>query len=77
MYCHGTGTKKNPNCKWRKYYGTVDRNRENCNFANECKEGSCTKCYNTIYRCEYLKYTDFTNESLLWDACKECAIKDY
>ena len=80
IYCHGNGTKKYPNCKWRKYCGTVKRDKTNCESADRCNEECWTKpnnsCYNIIYRCEYLKYTDFRQDSLLWDACKECDIKD-
>ena len=38
MYCHGNGTKKHPNCKWRKYITTVKRDRSNCEFANKCNK---------------------------------------
>lgn len=38
MYCHGNGTKKYPNCKWRKYITTIKLNKDNCEHANECKE---------------------------------------
>lgn len=30
----------------------------------------------SIYRCEYMNYTDFNEESLLWDYVKECGVKD-
>ena len=25
MYCHGNGTKKYPNCKWRKHIATIKK----------------------------------------------------
>ena len=79
-YCSGTGTKKYPNCKWRKYCGTKKLNKDNCEFANEC-EGNCwtnpqNSCTHIIYKCEYMNFTDFNQDSLLWDGCKECGIKD-
>lgn len=80
MYCHGSGTKKNSYCKWRKYITIIKRDKSNCKHAKTCEDICWTRpdnsCRNVIYRCEYLKYTDFTQESLLWDACKECGIKD-
>ena len=30
-----------------------------------------------IIRCEYLKITDKEQDTLLWDSCKECEVKDY
>lgn len=76
IYCHGDGTKKNPNCKWRKYIKTVKLNKANCPSSSTCKEECWTKpnnsCQERVYRCEYLKYTDYHEDSLLWDACKEC-----
>ena len=80
IYCHGNGTKKYPNCKWRKYITTIKRNKDNCEHANECSEECWSKpsnsCYNLVYKCEYMKYIDWTQDSLLWDACKECGVKD-
>jgi hypothetical protein len=76
FYCHGAGTKKNPYCKWRKYITTINRNKNNCEFVNDCKTEDCATCCDIVYRCEYMKYTDFKQESLLWDACKECGVKD-
>lgn len=80
-YCHGNGAKKYPNCKWRKYIATIKRNKSNCEYSNESKEECWSKpnnsCYHVVYKCEYMKYIDWTQDSLLWDACKECGIKDY
>jgi len=80
-YCHGKWTKKYPNCKWRKYITTIKMNKSNCEYSNECKEECWSKpnnsCYHVVYKCEYMKYIDWTQDSLLWDACKECGIKDY
>ena len=80
MYCHGNGTKKYPNCKWRKYITAIKKNKANCEYANKCSEECWSKpsnsCYNLVYKCEYMKYIDWTQDSLLWDACKECGVKD-
>ena len=80
MYCHGNGTKKCPNCKWRKQIATIKKDKSNCEYANVCSEDCWTKpnnsCYHLVYKCEYMKYIDWTQESLLWDACKECGVKD-
>ena len=77
VYCHGTGTKKYPYCKWRKYIGIKKINNTNCEYANTCEESeSDCDCSHSIYKCEYMNYIDFEQNSLLWDACKECGVKD-
>lgn len=64
-------------CKWRKFLGTKKLHRNTgCESAHSCN-AKCwttpdTKCRYRIYRCEYMGYTDETEESLLWDGCKEC-----
>lgn len=30
-----------------------------------------------IFKCEYMNFIDFNEDSLIWDSCKECGIKDY
>lgn len=81
VYCHGNGTDRHLNCKWRKYITTIKINKDNCEHADECSEKCWSKpsnsCYHLVYKCEYMKYIDWTQDSLLWDACKECGIKDY
>lgn len=71
-YCYN-GKKS---CKWWQYIKTVKRDRSNCEFSKTCKEECWTKpdnsCKERIQRCEYLKYTDCHENSLLWDSCKEC-----
>ena len=80
LCCHGNT--RNSYCKWLKYIKTIKRDKSNCEYASSCDK-ICwstpdTSCYNDVYKCEYLNYTDYTQESLLWDACKECGIKvDY
>ena len=32
MYCHGNGTKKYPNCKWRKYITSIKKTRITVNM---------------------------------------------
>lgn len=80
MYCHGDGSKKRPYCKWLRYLGTVKRDKSNCKYSKDCNEKcwstSEASCDNHIYRCDYLKYTDFNQDSLLWDECKECGVKN-
>ena len=60
MYCHGNGTKKHPNCKWRKYITTVKRDRRNCEFANECNKkcwsDASSSCRDIVYKCEYMNF---------------------
>lgn len=67
------------NCKWRHYITTIKRDKNNCKYANECEEECWTKaensCRDIVYRCDYLDYTDWHQESLLWDGCKECGVK--
>jgi len=66
-------------CKWHKYITTIklDRNT-NCKYLceEECWTTPQTCCRNTVYRCEYLNYTDWNQSSLLWDGCKECGVKE-
>lgn len=70
------------NCPWRKFIKTIEynHNEKNCPYNGDCEdEGKCwttpkTSCRVRVYRCEYLDYTDWTEESLLWDGCKECDI---
>ena len=72
QYCYG----KNGYCKYRKYLGVKKLNRTNCDSANTCNEKCWTKpnnsCQERIYKCEYLNYIDYHEDSLLWDACKDC-----
>ena len=80
MYCHGNGINKHPNCKWRKYITVIKRDRSNCEFANECNKkcwsDSSSSCRDIVYKCEYMNFIDWKQDSLLWDACKECGVKD-
>lgn len=65
-------------CKWRHYITTIKRDKSNCEYVNECDEECWTKpensCRDIVYRCDYLNYTDWEQESLLWDGCKECRV---
>ena len=80
VYCYGNGTKKYPSCKWRKHITSIKKNKLNCEYANECTEECWSKpnnsCYSLVYKCEYMKYIDWKQESLLWDSCKECGAKE-
>lgn len=67
-YCH--------DCKWWRFLGVQKHYLGECEYVEECDK-ECgtspdTMCQSAIIRCEYLGYTDKTNESLLWDKCKEC-----
>lgn len=65
------------NCPWRTFVEFKKLHRDTgCEYADECN-CSCwsthsTSCHKLVYRCEYLGYTDFDQDSLLWDGCKEC-----
>lgn len=74
MYCG--------DCRWRKHISTIKLHRDTgCQHKNTC-DSNCwskdlqTHCINRIYRCEYLGYTDYEEESLLWDGCKECGVSE-
>ena len=72
MYCYGVGY-----CKWHKHVGTKKINNINCELSNTCKESdSDCNCSYSIYKCEYMNYIDFNQDSLLWDSCKECEVKN-
>lgn len=51
---------------------------EKCEYADECKDecwtNGQTSCYVEVWRCEYMGYTDYNQDSLLWDGCKECGV---
>jgi len=51
-------------CKWYKYIG---RNTLSAVYNDETYTETVK-----VFRCEYLKYTDMEQSSLLWDMCKEC-----
>lgn len=84
IYCHGNlgsdyNRKRNPPCKWLKYITTKNSNTTNCEFTKQCKgvkDNKCGGCSIEVYRCEYMNYTDWEEDSYLWDECKECGIKD-
>jgi hypothetical protein len=76
IYCYDY----NGLCKWHKYIKTVKLNKSNCESANTCKH-ECwsspnTSCKIKIYKCEYLNFTDWNEDSYLWDQCKECGEHD-
>lgn len=81
-YCYTWENDKRKYCPWRKYIKTIYYNldEQNCPHTNDCEDRD--KCWTSpdkscrvrVYRCEYLGYTDYEEESLLWDACKECNV---
>ena len=79
IYCYD----ENGICPYWKYLGLNEsylNNGEKCEFRDACEEECGTNdnnsCVSRIVRCEYLDYTDETENSLLWDQCKECGIND-
>ena len=70
------------NCKWRKFIKIIYYNKDerNCPHTDTCDSGIKNECwtsgYNScqvrVYGCKYLGYTDWKQNSLLWDGCKEC-----
>ena len=75
IYCYG--------CPYYKYIETIQlfkNNGEICPSRNECKEEcgttDSTSCTIKIIRCEYMDYTDYTEDTLLWDMVKECGVND-
>lgn len=59
-------------CPHKKFLGFRDLNRKNCKYAEVCDSDGGCDCRIHIYRCNYLKFTDHEEETLLWDGCKEC-----
>ena len=41
-----------------------------------CWETPFSSCKSRIVRCNYMNYTDYDENSLLWDGCKECGINE-
>ena len=70
-YCYGN---KLVSCKWHKSLGINILNKETCEYAELCD--TCHNCDCKITKCEYLNYTDFEEETHLWDQCKECNVSD-
>lgn len=71
MYCK--------DCRWLKHIKTMNYHRATyCPCSDTC-EKECWTTTNTcckvrVYKCEHLGYIDETEESLLWDGCKECNV---
>jgi len=71
-------------CPWRTHITDIYLNKEekNCPFNDNCEDNHIcwttaqTYCRTRVYRCEYLDYTDWNEDSLLWDEVKECGISD-
>ena len=51
---------------------------EKCQHAEECNDecwtSDMTRCHKEVWRCEYLGFTDYEQDSLLLDGCKECGV---
>jgi hypothetical protein len=83
-YCYTYKHDKEIPCPWRKYIKTIYYNKDerNCPYNDTCESNDkCWidyrySCKVRVYRCEYLGYTDYEEDSLLWDACKECKVGD-
>ena len=74
------------NCTYWKYISETKLNRnqdygfEHCKYSDECSEkcwtNSQNSCKNIVIYCEYLDLLDIEQDTLLWDKCKECGVKD-
>lgn len=53
-----------------------------CEVSSECGENCWTtletscRQYQSVARCEYMDFTDWDEETLLWDGVKECGEND-
>jgi len=66
-------------CKWRRFIKTIKYHRDtNCEHAETCKEECWTmnnnSCQVNVFKCEYLNYIDWNEDSLLFDEVKECSV---
>ena len=66
-------------CPHHHYITTIKFNETNCEYVENCKDKPCwtraeNSCRSIVYKCDYLKYIDWKQESLLWDGCKECGV---
>ena len=81
-YCYTYKNGKYTLCKYFKYIKTIYYNKDekNCPHNDTCKHN--TECWNTpstscrvqVCQYKYLRYTDYDEDSFLWDKCKECNI---
>jgi len=69
---------KEANEKYNKEYiipdKTIDCKHTDCKY--ECWTDGSNCCSHKVYKCEYLKYTDLEEYSLLWDGIKACGVGD-
>ena len=79
VYCYD----ENGMCPYHKYIDTIseyENNGNNCQHRKDCDEVCGTtpnnSCKTYVYKCEYMNYTDYEQESLLWDQVKECGEND-
>lgn len=62
-------------CPHRQFINYLVLNRQTCRFSSECEQMTPCHCRPLlVYRCAYLKWTDYEEQSLLWDGCKECGV---
>jgi len=78
LYCYTYKKGKGIPCPWRRYIKTINLDKSSCEHADTCKD-MCwssfeTSCRIKVYECKYLGYIDYKEDSLLWDACKECRV---
>ncbi len=75
-YCYDITTGKV--CKWWNKLRTITLDQTNCEYYQDCKSKGhiCTSCSHDIIECKYLRYIDTDEDSLLFDMCKECGVKD-
>lgn len=87
IYCDSNGEQ----CPWLRYIGERKLHAHPpsveyklCPESDECEEHCwtipITYCWQSqsVVRCEYMDFTDWDEETLLWDGVKECGVnKDW
>lgn len=53
---------------------TVQKCQHSDICESDCWTTSQTHCKVEVWRCEYMGLTDYEQDSLLWDGCKECGV---
>lgn len=77
VYCYDN----NGLCPYYKQLGSIKYNREPqndellCIYDCNLYPNRCRGCESKVIHCDYLDYTDFDQDTLLWDRVKECNSK--
>lgn len=61
-------------CPHRQFVKRVLLTRRTCPHGTTCEQTKPCYCPLVVYRCAYLKWTDYEERSLLSEGCKECGI---